>query len=136
VPSQFAAGCLPGILPGANIYAQSMSNYNPNKPLFNLSAFEPVSDFNFGLGDGPRVSNVRGFAYHNQDFGLQRETQLSERFKLLIRAEAFNVWNFHIFTASNAGGFVNTDIASPSFGLWNGNVSAPRNIQLGGKLTF
>jgi len=46
------------------------------------------------------------------------------------------VWNFHIFTASNAGGFVNTDIASPSFGLWNGNVSAPRNIQLGGKLTF
>jgi Carboxypeptidase regulatory-like domain len=136
VPSQFAAGCLPGILPGANIYAQSMSNYNPNKPLFNVSAFEPVSDFNFGLGDGPRVSNIRGFGYHNQDFGLEKETPLNERFRLLIRVEAFNMWNFHIFTAVNAGGFVNTDIASPSFGLWNGNVSAPRNIQLGGKLTF
>ena len=44
------------------------------------------------------------------------------------------------FTSSprqNAGGFVNTDVASPSFGFdWNGNVSAPRNIQLGAKLTF
>jgi len=136
VPSQFAADCLPGILPGANIYAQSMSNYNPNKPLFNASAFEPVSDFNFGLGDGPRVSNIRGFGYHNQDLGLEKETPLNERFRLLIRVEAFNVWNFHIFTATNAGGFVNTDVASPSFGLWNGNVSPPRNIQLGGKLTF
>jgi len=136
VPGQFAAACIPGILPGANIYAQSMSHYDPNKPLFNVAAFEPLSDFNFGLGDGARVSNIRGFGYHNQDLGLEKDTQLTERFRFLIRVEAFNVWNFHIFTSSNAGGFVNTDVASPSFGLWNGNVTAPRNIQIGGKLTF
>ena len=29
-----------------------------------------------------------------------------------------------------------TDVASPSFGLWNGSVSAPRNMQVGGKFLF
>lgn len=136
VPGQFAAACIPALLPGANIYAQSMSHYDPTKPLFNAGAFEPATAFNFYFGAGPRVSNIRGFGYHNQDLGIEKETQFGEKMRFLLRVEAFNVWNWHIFTASNAGGFVNTDVASPSFGLWNGNVSAPRNIQIGGKFTF
>jgi hypothetical protein len=40
----------------------------------------------------------------------------------------------------NAGSYnfsaFNTDVASPSFGMWNGTVSDPRNIQFGLKLLF
>jgi len=140
VPSQFAAGCIPAILPGADPYAQDRGNYDPRKPLFNKSAFEPADSFNFYLGKGPRVSNLRGFGYHNQDFGLTKVTQISEKVSLQIRAEAFNVWNWHIFTQAgdNFTGFniVNTDVASPSFGMWGGSVSPPRNIQVGAKILF
>lgn len=135
VPSQFAAGCIPGMFPGANPYAVNKSGYDPNSginPLFNASAFQPASTFNFNLGDGPRVSNVRGFGYHNQDIALTDNIPLTERFRAAIRVEFFNAWNWHTF---NGTPFV-TDISNPSFGDWNGGVSAPRNIQLGVRFTF
>ncbi|MCI0422512.1 MAG: TonB-dependent receptor [Acidobacteria bacterium] len=140
VPGQFAAGCIPAILPGADPYAQDKGNYDPQKPLFNKAAFESADSFNFYLGKGPRVSNLRGFGYRNQDFGLTKVTQISEKVSIQIRAEAFNVWNWHIFTqaGANFAGFnvVNTDVASPSFGMWRGGVSRPRNIQVGAKIIF
>ncbi len=130
VPSQFAVGCIPSFLPGKNPYAQSMSNYDPNKPLFDASAFEPASSFNFYYGKGPRISNLRGFGYKNVDFGLNKNFTITERIRVQIRGEAFNAFNLHVF------GGVNNDVASPNFGLWGGGVSSPRNIQLGGKITF
>ena len=130
VPAQFAAGCLPAILPGSNPLAQSNGSYDPRKPRFNPAAFEPASSFNFYYGKGARVTNVRGFGYHNEDFGIHKNTHLTEKVTLQIRAEAFNVFNWHTFGGSN------TNIASPNFGLWNGGVSAPRNLQLGAKLIF
>jgi hypothetical protein len=27
-------------------------------------------------------------------------------------------------------------VASPSFGMWNGSVTRPRNIQVSGRVTF
>src|SRR5207247_7295152 len=39
VPGQFREVCIPGILPGANPFAQSLSDFDPNKPLFNVKAF-------------------------------------------------------------------------------------------------
>ncbi|MGH9342440.1 MAG: hypothetical protein ACRD19_01550, partial [Terriglobia bacterium] len=136
VPSEFAAGCIPGELPGVNPYAQSRSNFNPNLPLFNVNAFEPTSDFNFNFGDGSRVSNLRGFGYENQDFSLIDNIAVTERFKAQIRADFFNVWNWHSFSSGDLGIPFDTDVNSPSFGLWNGSVSAPRNIQLGVRFTF
>jgi len=135
VPSQFAAGCIPGVLPGANPYAASKSGYDPNSglnPLFSASAFQPVSTFNFNLGYGSRVSNVRGFGYQNQDIALTDNIPITERFRAQIRAEFFNAWNWHCLDGAP---FVN-DIASPSFGDWNGSVSSPRNIQLGVRFVF
>jgi len=139
VPSQFAGACIPAVLPGVNPYAQSKGNFNPDMPLLNAAAFESPNSFNFYLGEGPRVSDIRSFGYLNQDFALNKESHISERVSLSIRGEFFNIWNWHSFVCqqfcSGALAFFN-DVSSPNFGMWNGSVSAPRNIQLSMRLIF
>ena len=99
VPGQFRTACIPAILPGADPFAQSMGEFDPNKPLFNASAFEPVSAFNYYYGTGSRVSNVRGFAFYNHDLGLTKSTKVGEKVEFRVRADAFNVWNGHTFAS-------------------------------------
>ena len=138
VPSQFAVGCIPAVLAGANPFAQEKSSFDPNQPLLNRAAFESPDSFNFYYGTGPRISNLRGFGYHNHDFGLSKNISLTERASVEIRSEFFNVWNWHVFANPGefgAGAF-DTNVASPTFGMWNGSVSAPRNIQLGVRIIF
>jgi hypothetical protein len=131
VPDQFAAACIPSVLPGASPYAQDKGSFNPDLPLFNVQSFQPVSSFNFYYGDGSRVSNIRGFGFTNLDFGIIKNFRVGERWAIQIRGEAFNVLNTHSFLNQ----FV-TDIQSPNFGTFNGNITAPRNLQLGGKIIF
>lgn len=68
---------------------------------------------------------------------------ITERVKLQLRGEFFNLWNWHIFQPQPVGASFSTnpsafttDVASPSFGTWNGSVSAPRDVQVGVRLTF
>jgi len=143
VPGEFRAACIPAVLPGANPLAQDLDNFDPEKPLFNRDAFEPVSAFaSFGYyGKGPRISNVRGFGYRNQNFGLIKTTKITEKLRFQIRAEFFNVWNWHTFSSSGTWGgqawAFNNDISSADFGVWDGaSVSQPRNIQIGARLEF
>jgi len=143
VPGEFRASCIPAILPGASPWAQDKSNYDPAKPLLNRDAFEPANSFNFYWGQGPRMSNLRGFGYRNQDLTLLKNTRLGERFNLQFRAEFFNVWNWHTFTSPGGEsgleeGFqvIDIDVSSPAFSMWNGRVSTPRNIQFGLKFQF
>jgi hypothetical protein len=135
----FAMGCLPGLLPGANPYATSRSGYDPGQgPLFNVNAFEPASSFNYYQGSGPRIMTLRGFNYHDQSLALIKDTKLSEKVNFQIRAEIFNLWNWHILNNSGEWGglaFVN-DVNSGDFGTWNGSVTNPRNIQVGLRLEF
>jgi hypothetical protein len=133
IPSQFAIGCKPAVLPGRNPFAQDKGDFDPSKPLFDLAAFEPDDSFTGAyFGSGPRVSNYRGFGYKNHDFALAKEIRITERIGFQFRAEAFNLWNNHRLSFNN---FHRTDISSPSFGRWSG-VSAPRNIQFAGRITF
>lgn len=141
VPPQFDVGCIPAIIPGANPWAQSKSHYNPSLPLFNVNAFEQASNFNFYFGQGPRMSNLRGFPFYNHDLALVKTTKLTEKVGMQFRAEFFNLWNWHSYNTTsaldeNVPAAVTTDIASPSFGLWNGTVTTPRNIQLSMKILF
>jgi hypothetical protein len=130
IPSQFAIRCIPGALPGKNPFAQSKSDFDPSKPLFDLAAFEPGESFTGTYyGSGARITNYRGFGYKNHDFALSKDVRITERVSFQFRAEAFNLWNNH-----RLSGF-DTDISSASFGQWF-TVSSPRNIQLAGRITF
>ena len=81
---------------------------------------------------------MRGFGYHNQDLSFIKNTKMPGNTNVQFRLEAFNVWNWHIFSNPGEWGalaFTN-DIASPDFGLWNGSVSDPRSIQLALRFEF
>jgi carboxypeptidase family protein len=139
VPGQFAAGCIPGVKPGMSPFAQSLSKFNPDLPLFNVNAFEDFNSFNFYLGQGPRISNYRGFGYHNHDLGIIKDIPIRENVKLQLRAEFFNVWNWHIFNCATqcfGYGAFDTSPGDSTFGMWNGTVTNPRNIQVVGRFTF
>ncbi len=138
VPAQFRVGCIPAIKPGANPFAQDKSNFDPNKPFFNKDAFETIDSFNFYYGSRPRMTDLRGFGYHNVDFSLMKETRITETVRFEVRAEFFNLFNGHISNVSGTwgdGAFTN-DLASPNFGLWNGAVSDPRKVQVGARISF
>ena len=135
-----AAACIPGVLPGDHPFLQSGGGWDPGKgPLFNAAAFQPASSFDFNLGSGSRITNMRAFPYHNMDFGLSKTTRIAEKVSMEIRIEAFNVWNWHCFTINSNSGLgesFDNDVSSPNFGIWNGDVSNPRNFQVGAKITF
>jgi hypothetical protein len=132
--------CIPGITPGESPFAQDKGSFNPNNRLFNANAFESPNDFNYFYGGGERVTNYRGFPYKNVDISIGKKTAITERVSFLIRAEAFNAFNIHNFVCTGQNlGFCspfNTDISSPDFGVWDGTVSTPRNIQLVARIEF
>jgi hypothetical protein len=130
VPGQFAAACVPGTIPGKNVLAQDNGGYDPTKPRFNRDAFENSQAFNFYWGKGSRYTNIRTFPYQNQDLSLYKNIRPLERVNVQLRFEAFNVFNWHILSSWI------TDVANPRFGAWTGGVSAPRNLQMGAKVTF
>ncbi len=140
VPSQLAAACIPGVISGSNPLAQKPGgSYNPNQPLFNKNAFEGANGFSFYTGQGSPISGYRGSPFHNEDLNLTKTVALTERVKFQLGVQLFNMWNYHFFTSSNTWGvgaaFV-SDLSNPDFGLPTGNVTAPRNIQLGGRIEF
>jgi hypothetical protein len=150
IPGQFRQGCIPGIIPGADPFAQSKGSFDPDKgPLFNVNAFEPFTRFNNTdpafqdyQGSGSRITTVRGFGYHNENMSFIKNTKISERLNFQIRAEFFNLFNWHTFTSSGewGGQAFNNDVSnitgSGAFGTWNGSVSNPRNIQVGARFEF
>jgi hypothetical protein len=146
VPGQFRTACIPAVVGGANIFAQDVGSIDPNAgPLFNKDAFQSVDTFNFNYGTGARVTSYRGPSYRNQDLSLVKNTKLGARMNLQLRIEAFNVWNWHVFSGCGGGSnncfsgdtsAFTTDLASPDFGKWNGRVSNPRNIQVAARFEF
>ncbi len=157
VVPQFRQNCLVGLVKGVNPFLQDPNSFDPSKgPLLNVLAFEPKGAFQpagacptctgvFGYtGVGPRISNLRGPNYKNLDFSLTKNTRFGERVNFQLRFAFFNAFNTHYFVnngVNNVGSsfafnnFVDTGGGS-GFGVWNGNVSPPRTIQIGGRLEF
>jgi Carboxypeptidase regulatory-like domain len=140
VPSQFAAACIPSQIAGGNPFLQDVNSFDPGKgSLLNQAAFQSPDSFNLNFGDGPRVSSLRGPRFSNTDFSIIKNFAITERVGLRFQTEFFNLWNQHIFVCETrcfGSTAFDTDIASPTFGQWNGNVSTPRNIQFALKLLF
>jgi hypothetical protein len=142
VPGPFRTACIPAIVNPDAVFAQDKGDFDPSKgPLFNINAFEPVSAFQFYQGLGNRIEeSVRGFAYRNQDIALIKNTRLGGGMNLQVRVEAFNMWNWHNFSApgsaNNGIKAFNTDLASADFGKWNGTVTDSRSVQLAARFEF
>ena len=137
IPSELNSTCYPAIT--GSLLTTDMGSFDPNlaagntSKLFDSTALESTGLINgvWYPGSGSRVSNVRGFSYTNQDFGILKETGITERFKFIFRADVFNMWNLHSLQNS-----LDTNVSSASFGQWNGGVTDARNIQLSGHLQF
>jgi hypothetical protein len=143
IPGQFAMGCLPAVLEGADPFLVSKDDFDPGKgPLFNRSAFENGDNggvFSFDPGHGSRTTNIRQFGFVNHDFVLAKNIRFTDKMGFQIRAEFFNLWNAHYFargtTWGEAQAFI-TDVGNPNFGTWTGQVSTPRNIQFAARFMF
>jgi hypothetical protein len=111
-------------------------------PLLNPAAFvDPPSSPNSGYPLRPGTSgrylpNVRGPAHQSEDFGIIKDTRISERVSFQIRADMFNVFN------RTGRGNPDTSLGDGypadggTFGLILGPMNGPRVIQLAARLNF
>jgi hypothetical protein len=109
---------------GGNAYTATRPNYVPGVSVslpnptaqewFNIAAFQNPSDYTFG--NVPRsLPHVRAPGEENFDFSIFKTTEIVGRFKLQLRAEAFNVLN-HVNL-----GLPNTSFTAAANPLVNGN---------------
>jgi hypothetical protein len=108
------------VLGGGRSHAQEIQQW------FNTSLFVPNAMGTFG-NTGKNI--LRGPGQFNTNMALVKNTNITERFRLQFRAEAFNVFNDVNFYAPN-----NT-LSSGSFGQIT-SARSPRILQLALKLAF
>ena len=70
-----------------------------------------------------------GRPYYNIDANLVKKTRLTEKVKLELRMELFNIFNHTNFTVGTTG------INSTNFGQM-GTLGSAREVQLNGRVTF
>jgi hypothetical protein len=88
---------------------------------FDTTAFQQAASFTFG-NTQRNLSYMRGPGTDNTDFSLQKYFMIRERWKLQVRADAFNVFNHPYFTNPDTG------LGDTNFGLISGAFQ-PREIQ-------
>lgn len=85
----------------------------------------------FSLGDMPRVTGeVRTPAYYNEDFSILKNTPIHENIVFQLKFELLNGFNRHTFNIPDAGPNDNL------FGVPNGTINTPRNVQITGRINF
>ena len=140
VPSQFDAGCIPLQIPGVKALLQNPTDYNPARVRSLTRRHSKARARSISIfGDGPRISGLRGPRFSNQDISLIKNAKFTDRIGMRFQTEFFNAWNEHFFVCETrcfGSTAFDNDIASPTFGQWNGAVSVPRNIQFALKLLF
>jgi len=126
----------PDVVPGVN---PIVHNWSPATGYLNLNAFVQPASGTFGdLGR----NSVYGPGYKNLDLSFTKNTQVTERLGLQLRAEFFNILNHpnfaqpnHVVDPGNSGGELTQtpDVAQTNPGLGGGG---PRVLQLALKVTF
>jgi hypothetical protein len=106
-----------------------IGSFNPaNDRRINLNAFSAAPAFTFG-NSAPTLGNLRNFRVLQEDLAITKRISLSERWKLELYGQSFNVANRRRFT------MIVTNSASASFGKAGGS-SVGRYVQLGAKIRF
>ena len=141
----------PNVVPGQPLYLYG-SQY-PGGKRINPAAFVAPSD-TFTQGDLGR-NTLRGFGAWQEDFAIRRTFKLTEKFSLLFRMEAFNIFNNNNFGDPGAQSDGTNHLSSPNFGLSTQvlsnslgtggadggfsslyQIGAPRSLQFALKLQF
>jgi hypothetical protein len=111
-------------------------------PYLNPAAFadppsSPINSFALRVGTSPRfLTHIRGPGFQSEDFGVVKNTRISERVNLQLRCDMFNVLN------RTGRGDPDTALgdglpsAGGTFGLITGPAHGPRVIQLAARLNF
>jgi len=128
------------VVPGVNQKLPFKGPIDPDigTPYLNPAAFgsPPADPLAEGVatrwGTAPRfLSSTRGPAFQNEDFGVLKDTRITERFVVKFRADFFNVFN------RTGLGDPSTSVSDmSSFGLIYGVAHGPRNIMLSLRLDF
>jgi hypothetical protein len=147
-----ADNTLPGQLGGDFLRANVVAGV-PKRTKVSPGDFDPARDrwinaeaFSipapFTLGNGPRFnSDLRGFAYLNEDLGLGKRTHITENVNVDFRVEFFNAFNRVVFggPAGNPflSGAVGNNLSDPTtFGKVGSQANLPRQIQFGLKINY
>ena len=126
------ADVIPGVAQTVALHGLDAIN---GTPMLNNSAFSdpPLSPDGAALrpGTAPRyLPNLRGPGHEEEDFGLIKNTHISERVTFQLRGDFSNVFN------RVGRGDPDTSYNDGSFGLIYGSMNGPRVIQIGGHLSF
>jgi hypothetical protein len=103
---------------------------------WNCSAFvdpnpNPQVYVPYRFGDMPRNSaDIRGFAFYDEDLGINKTFPITERVHAEFRGEMFNAFNRHSFNKPDSG------IQDTSFGQVSSTLLGPRNVQFVLKITY
>ena len=116
------------IKPGCDWHAENQNRYS----WFNndKSCYTPRRSYTLRTVPD-RFPDIRNPAIKQLNIALEKSTRLSERYRFVIRGEAFNVTN------TPAYGGPDTDYNSPRFGMLpNNQQNWPRLVQLSAKFFF
>jgi hypothetical protein len=112
-----------------NKSAFELSNLrSPNNTYLNKSLFSDPPPLTLGTS-AYRYTQARDFGTISEDFGLQKNNRIGEKFRFQLRAEFLNLFNRHRF------GGITTSVTNQNFGQVT-SVSGNRQIQLGARLDF
>ena len=82
------------------------------------------------LGTLPRNPGIRGPFQQQWDLALTRSFPITEKLKLDLRGEFFNLFNHPVFAAANS------TVGSAAFGRYTNTITAPRIVQVAAKIVF
>ena len=121
----------PNVVPGVSDRAPGGPHIKLGGQYFNAAAFSETPTYSFGTASRylPDVNEPTAW---NLDSMVEKNTQISERYGLSFRAEAFNTFNNVTFAGPT------TSFTSSTFGeeATLSQTNTPRNIQLSLRFTF
>ncbi len=91
----------------------------------------PGPNVPYVFGNMPRNSaNIRGFAFYDEDFGINKAIPFTDRIRLDFRGELFNAFNRHSFNKPDSG------VQDDNFGQVTSTLLGPRNVQFTMRITY
>ncbi len=127
----FNTGLRPNVVAGCDPKLTGPAQQRINR-WFNTNCFTVPASYTFGSA-GRTDPVLRGHGVNNFNLALFKRTNITERFKLEFRTEAFNLFNRVQFGRPNQAA---TTAANNTFGVVSAQINDPRLIQLSLRLFY